>query len=169
MHLSHYLNRIAPTAIIEVTVVAYFSFISGSLFNHLFLSSHAATGGLWSAISGIFIIHELKSNIIRSAYRRLLGTLIGTLTSAALFSLLNTTPAVMAFAIVITIVICQLLAVPNLSKIACITIAVMLFVGNLYEVTPWMNAFLRFSETFIGGGIAVLVAYSMRWLKFKIE
>ncbi|MEE9451656.1 MAG: FUSC family protein [Gammaproteobacteria bacterium] len=161
-HFKKAVARISLKRIIEVCIVGYFSFWLGSQYNLLFLSTYAETGGLWAAISGLFIIHELKSDIIGTGSRRLLGTVIGAAVGASVFSFLDSSLLTMTLALAITIIICQLLNLPNIIKIACITVAVMLFVQEIHNVNPWMNAFLRASETLIGGAIAVLIAYLMR-------
>ena len=117
--LKKVISRVSLKRVIEVCIVGYFSFLLGSQYNLLFLSTHAETGGLWTAISGLFIIHELKSDIIGTGFRRLLGTTIGAIVGASVFSFLDSNLLAMTLALAITIIACQLLNLPNIIKIAC--------------------------------------------------
>ena len=156
-------GQLSLKVIIKVTVVTYFAFTLGNIFNNLFPGTHPATGGLWSVASAMIIIYEIKNKLIKTASNRVLGTLIGATCSGIYLSLFGANEFTITISIASTVAVCQVIKLAELSKIACVTVAVIMFISNLYpEFNPWLNAFLRVCEAAIGASVAVVVAYALR-------
>jgi uncharacterized membrane protein YccC len=87
-----------------------------------------------------------------------LGTAIGAITSAVYLSLLPFHPIGMAAAIFATGVICTGLNVPRHGRLAAITVLVVMVTASLDpDLSPGLNALLRFAESCIGTAVAVAV------------
>jgi uncharacterized membrane protein YccC len=57
--------------------------VCGFYFTSLFHGASAGIGGLWSLISGIVVLQSTRRNTWSSACLRILGTLVGSIISAA--------------------------------------------------------------------------------------
>jgi uncharacterized membrane protein YgaE (UPF0421/DUF939 family) len=86
-----------------------------------------------------------------------LGTLIGAILSGLYLYLFPFSPVGMAVSVGLTVLLCQLLQVPDHGRLAAITVAlVMVISSSEATLSPFANAALRFIESVIGAGIAVL-------------
>jgi uncharacterized membrane protein YccC len=66
----------------------------------------------------------------------------------------------MAVAIFATVMICAAINVPNHGRLAAITVIVVMVTGSLDpSLSPGLNALLRFLESSIGTGVALLVVW----------
>jgi len=63
----------------------------------------------------------------------------------------------MAVSVGLTVLLCQALKVPDHGRLAAITVAlIMVIASSNAELSPFANAALRFIESVIGAGVAVL-------------
>jgi uncharacterized membrane protein YccC len=94
------------------------------------------------------------------------GTLIGAMLSGFYLYLFPFSPVGMAVSVGLTVLLCQMVEVPDHGRLAAITVALVMVIssGNP-ELSPFANAALRFIESVIGAGIAVLAV--LLWPKAK--
>lgn len=141
----------------EIAVASLLAYVLGAWFTSLFPGYLPKIGGLWSAISAVVVTQATRRDTTDSASLRILGSAIGALTSAAYLSLLPFHPLGMALAIFATVALCAAMNIPSHGRLAAITVIVVMVTGSLDpRLSPGLNALLRFAESCIGTGIAVL-------------
>jgi uncharacterized membrane protein YccC len=141
----------------EIAVAALVAYLLGFWFTSLFQGYLPKIGGLWSAISAIVVTQATRRETTASASLRILGSAIGALTSAVYLSLLPFHPLGMALAIFATVLLCTSIHIPSHGRLAAITVIVVMVTGSLDpKLSPGLNALLRFVESCIGTGVAVL-------------
>jgi uncharacterized membrane protein YccC len=129
----------------------------GFYFTSLFHGASAGIGGLWSLISGIVVLQSTRRNTWSSACLRILGTLVGSIISAAYLSRLPFSAVGMAVCIFVTVLVCHTIRIPDHARLAAITVAlIMVMSSNQPGLSPVLSATLRFCESCIGTAIAVL-------------
>ncbi len=141
----------------EIAVAALVAYLLGFWFTSLFPGYLPKIGGLWSAISAIVVTQATRRETTSSASLRILGSAIGALTSALYLTLLPFHPLGMALAIFATVLLCTAVRIPSHGRLAAITVIVVMVTGSLDpKLSPGLNALLRFLESCIGTGVAVL-------------
>jgi len=141
----------------EIAVAALVAYLVGFWFTSLFPGYLPKIGGLWSAISAIVVTQATRKETTSSASLRILGSAIGALTSAVYMSLLPFHPLGMALAIFATVMLCAAVNIPSHGRLAAITVIVVMVTGSLDpKLSPGLNALLRFVESSLGTGVAVL-------------
>ena len=79
------------------------------------------------------------------------------ITSALYLTLLPFHPLGMAVTIFVSVLICQAINIPSHGRLAAITVIVIMVTASLDpSLSPGLNALLRFVESCIGTGVAVL-------------
>ena len=142
---------------IQDALVCLLAYLAGFYFTNDLYGSSMRIGALWSVISGLVVLQATRLDTVATAWRRVLGTLIGSSISAAYLSLLPFSPIGMAVAIGITALLCHICRVPDHARLAAITVAVIMVVSAAYPgMNPLTNAGLRFGESCIGTVLAVL-------------
>jgi uncharacterized membrane protein YccC len=137
--------------------VSLCSYACGFYFTSLFHGASAGIGGLWSLISGIVVLQSTRRNTWSSACLRILGTLVGSIISAAYLSRLPFSAVGMAVCIFVTVLVCHTIRIPDHARLAAITVAlIMVMSSNQPGLSPVLSATLRFCESCIGTAIAVL-------------
>ena len=141
----------------EIALAALVAYLLGFRFTSLFPGYLPKIGGLWSAISAIVVTQSSRQETTASASLRILGSAIGALTSAIYLTLLPFQPLGMALAIFATVALCAAENIPSHGRLAAITVIVVMVTSSLDpKLSPGLNALLRFAESCIGTGIAVL-------------
>ena len=141
----------------EIALAALVAYGLGTWFTGLFPGYLPKIGGLWSAISAIVVTQATSKEALSSASLRILGSAIGAATSAVYLTLLPFHPAGMAVAIFATVLLCAAVKVPSHGRLAAITVIVVMVTSSLDpKLSPGLNALLRFAESCIGTGVAVL-------------
>ncbi|MEB3332029.1 MAG: FUSC family protein [Synechococcaceae cyanobacterium] len=141
----------------EIAIAALVAYLLGFWFTNLFPGYLPKVGGLWSAISAIVVTQATRRETASSASLRILGSAIGALTSAIYLTLLPFHPLGMALVIFATVLLCVAIKVPSHGRLAAITVIVVMVTSSLDpKLSPGLNALLRFAESCIGTGIAVL-------------
>ena len=141
----------------EIALAALVAYGLGTWFTGLFPGYLPKIGGLWSAISAIVVTQATSKEALSSASLRILGSAIGAATSAVYLTLLPFHPAGMALAIFATLLLCAAVNVPSHGRLAAITVIVVMVTSSLDpKLSPGLNALLRFAESCIGTGVAVL-------------
>ena len=141
----------------EIAVVTLLAYLLGFWFTSLFPGYLPKIGGLWSAISAIVVTQGTRQDTTNSASLGILGSAIGALTSAVYLTLLPFHPVGMALAIFATVALCATVNIPSHGRLAAITVVVVMVTGSLDpKLSPAINALLRFAESCIGTGVAVV-------------
>ena len=141
----------------EIAVAALVAYLVGFWFTSLFPGYLPKIGGLWSAISAIVVTQATRRETTSSASLRILGSAIGALTSAVYLTLLPFHPLGMALAIFATVLLCTVVRIPSHGRLAAITVIVVIVTGSLDpKLSQGLNALLRFLESSIGTGVALL-------------
>ena len=141
----------------EIAVPALVAYVIGAWLTGLFPGYLPKIGGLWSAISAIVVTQATRKDTSSSASLRILGSAIGATTSAVYLMLLPFHPLGMALAIFATVVLCSAAHIPSHGRLAAITVIVVMVTGSLDpKLSPGLNALLRFVESCIGTGVALL-------------
>jgi uncharacterized membrane protein YccC len=142
---------------VQNALVCLAAYLVGFYFTGLFHGRSTSIGGLWSLVSGIVVLQATSRETWKSAVLRVLGTLIGATVGGFYLYLLPFTPIGMAVSIGLTVLLCQALKVPDHGRLAAITVAIIMVISSANpELSPFANASLRFIESAIGAGIAVL-------------
>jgi uncharacterized membrane protein YccC len=151
------INRIVTSSALQIALVSLASYLSGFYFSSLFHRPSAEMGGLWALISGVVVLQATWRTTLSSAWLRVLGTLIGSIISAAYLSLLPFNPFGMAVCIFVTVLICYSAGIPDPARLAAITVALIMVISSIDStVSPITNAALRFAESCLGTAMAVL-------------
>ena len=154
----------------EIALAALVAYWLGSWFTSLFPGYLPKIGGLWSAISAIVVTQATSKEALSSASLRILGSAIGAATSAIYLTLLPFHPAGMAVAIFATLLLCAAVNVPSHGRLAAITVIVVMVTSSLDpKLSPGLNALLRFAESCIGTGVAVLAVLIWQGSRRQIE
>jgi uncharacterized membrane protein YccC len=111
--------------------------------------------GYWGAISAIIVLQSNFGATISASRDRILGTIIGA-TFGFAFSLFGTLPWNFILAVLFAIVLCGLLGLRNSSRLAGVTIAIVMLVPA--TGTHWLLALHRVGEVFLGIFVAVVVS-----------
>ncbi|NQW38364.1 MAG: FUSC family protein [Cyanobacteria bacterium] len=165
------MNRVERLRIpAEIALAALVAYWLGSWFTSLFPGYLPKIGGLWSAISAIVVTQATSKEALSSASLRILGSAIGAATSAVYLTLLPFHPAGMAVAIFATVLLCAAVKVPSHGRLAAITVIVVMVTSSLDpKLSPGLNALLRFAESCIGTGVAVLAVLIWPGSRRQIE
>ena len=154
----------------EIALAALVAYWLGSWFTSLFPGYLPKIGGLWSAISAIVVTQATSKEALSSASLRILGSAIGAATSAVYLTLLPFHPAGMALAIFATLLLCAAVNVPSHGRLAAITVIVVMVTSSLDpKLSLGLNALLRFAESCIGTGVAVLAVLIWPGSRRQIE
>lgn len=165
------MNRVERLRIpAEIALAALVAYGLGTWFTGLFPGYLPKIGGLWSAISAIVVTQATSKEALSSASLRILGSAIGAATSAVYLTLLPFHPAGMALAIFATVLLCAAVNVPSHGRLAAITVIVVMVTSSLDpKLSPGLNALLRFAESCIGTGVAVLAVLIWPGSRRQIE
>jgi len=146
-------------------VVVVGAFFGGFYFTALFHEPTSLVGGLWAVISAIIVIEASHIETYISAKNRIIGSLIGAIVSGFYLLFFPFSLVGFAAAIGVGVLICLLLGLPQSIKLTGITISVIMIVSTIAEdLHPFLNAGLRFAESAIGAGIALIVAFTAFYL-----
>ena len=144
----------------EIAVAALVAYLLGFWFTNLFPGYLPKIGGLWSALSAVVVTQISRQEARSSASLRILGSAIGALTSGLFLLLHPFDPFGMALVIFITVLICSAVHVPSHARLAAITVIVVMVTASLDpRLNPLINALLRFLESCIGTGVALLAVW----------
>ncbi|GJM14857.1 MAG: hypothetical protein DHS20C13_01840 [Thermodesulfobacteriota bacterium] len=156
-------------AVLENFIVAVVAYILGYYFTAMFHVGTAEVGGLWSVISGVFVMSEKESLTVRSARIRIKASFIGCLIAGLYLYFFSFSVFGFAIAIALGVFACHILRIPDHIKTASITIAVVVIISVIVQdIGPVANAALRFAESVIGSVTAVAVGLAGMYV-FKVN
>lgn len=118
----------------------------------------APIGALWAVIVGVSVMQVTWASTVEKARFQIIGGFIGAILSLVYLEFLLFNPILMVLLMGLAVFLCQAVGRPDYSTPAALTVAVILFFSSINpELTPFMNAALRFSEVVIGSAIAILI------------
>ncbi len=155
-------NKLFVQTVIKNVIVVLAAFLGGFYFTSMFHEPSSLVGGLWATISAIIVLEVSHHETLTSAKNRLVGSFIGAVLSGIYLLLFPFTAIGFAVTIGVGVLICFILKVPQAVKLTGITISVVVIVSTITEdLHPVNNAGLRFIESAIGTGVAILVAFAV--------
>ncbi len=150
---------------LEGALITLLSFYLGARFTAVFHGASAQLGGLWSVISGLVVLQSTIHETLKSSVLRMIGTFIGALICALYLWLFGFSLLGMALCAGLTLAVCYLLDIFEYARLAAATVVVIAVVSSRSpEISPFLNAFLRFAEAAIGVGICIVCVYALRLL-----
>jgi uncharacterized membrane protein YccC len=111
--------------------------------------------GYWGAISAIIVLQSNVGATVTASRDRLLGTLMGAMLGFAC-SVFGMPPWNYILAIILAVVVCGLLSWRNSSRLACVTITIIMLVSKTGP--RWSLALDRVGEVLLGIVVALLVS-----------
>lgn len=155
-----FLSYITLRTLINNFVTAVLAYVAGYYFTSMFHAGSAEIGGLWSVISGVFVVEDRRLDSLGSARSRIIGTFIGVLISGVYLYLFPFNVFGFAICIVAGVAVCKLLSITQYIKLVGVTISVVMIVSIVNkEIEPFINAALRFGESVIGTVVALIVVH----------
>lgn len=106
-------------------------------------------------ISAVLVVDRSPGETRREALPRLLGTIVGAATGAALSQVLPSNPMTIGLGILVAMFLTHLMRLRGAARVAGFVSGIMVL-GN--SDTPWAYAYRRLIETSLGIGFAVLVS-----------
>jgi uncharacterized membrane protein YccC len=142
----------------QLALVTLSSYVCGGYVTGVFHTASAGTGGLWAVMTGNVVLQPTRRQTWSAAWLQLLGTLVGSLVSAAYLMLLPYSEIGMAACIFATVLLCHASKIPDHARSAALAVGVVMLVSSLHPTLhPVVNSVLRFSEACIGTAMASLV------------
>jgi len=155
-------------AVVENFVVAVAAYLLGYYFTAMFHLGTAEVGGLWSVISGVFVMADKESLTIKSARMRVRASFLGCLVSGLYLYFFPFTVVGFAICIAVGVFLCHIFRIPDHIKTISITISVVIIISVVnHNIGPVANAALRFAESVIGALTAVAVGLAGMYI-FKV-
>ena len=157
------------TLLVQNIIVVMCTFLAAFHFTTLFDEPTSLVGALWAVVSAIMVLETTSAETFHAAKHRLTGSFLGALVSGIYLFFFPFTFFGFIAAITVGILLCLLSGLPQSVKLTCITISVVMIVSaNAKALHPFINAGLRFAESAIGTGVAVLVVlFSASLLKSR--
>ena len=148
---------------LEGVLITLLAYVLGSRFTAIFHGASAQVGGVWSVISGLVVLQSTIRETLKSSLLRTIGTFIGALICAVYLSLFGFSLIGMALCAGLTLAVCYLLDIFEYARLAAATVVIIAALSQTSPgVPPFLNAFLRFSESTIGVGVCILSVYALR-------
>jgi len=111
---------------------------------------------IWALISTVLVMQSNLGSVIRASGVRIGGTLIGAVIGAIVGSLVDANALSLALSVALTMGVLSGIGLPETLRLAGTT-AIVVLVSKQVEEGPWLTAFFRFVEVFIGISVAILV------------
>jgi uncharacterized membrane protein YgaE (UPF0421/DUF939 family) len=117
---------------------------------------------VYAFLAAVIVTDLAPSECRKLALHRLVATVVGAVCGALLTQLLPAGPLAIGFSILVAMLACQLVQVPDAAKVAGFICGIIVLEDS---AEPWLNAFFRFVETTLGVVVALLVSYVPKLLK----
>jgi uncharacterized membrane protein YccC len=165
--LNQMMSRDQISIAIQNALVSLASYVVGYYVTASFHGSSSSIGALWSLISAIVVLQATTRDTWKSAVLRILGTLIGATISGLYLYFFPFNVVGMAISVGLTVLLCQMGEVPDHGRLAAITVALIMVISSSNpDLSPLVNSALRFIESVIGAGVAVLAV--LLWPKAEV-
>jgi uncharacterized membrane protein YccC len=152
------MNRDGLRIAAHFALVTLLSYVCGSRITGLVHTASAGTGGLWAVMSGNVALQATRRETWSAARLQIVGTLIGSIVSAAYLVALPYSEIGMALCIFGTVLLCHASRAPDQARLAALAVGVVMVVSSLHPMLhPVLNSVLRFTEACVGTAVAVLV------------
>lgn len=157
-----WLEKIELKTAIKMGITAMLSLYIGLHFTNLIERPDPLASALWCVIASIVVLQTNIGGTYQAIFNRLIGVFIGSVTGALFASLLGLEAISLGFAIVVTIILCSMGHLTDSYRIAALSVAAVMIPWNLHPlISPWVFAFFRFIDTFMGVMIAMAVVHSI--------
>lgn len=151
------ISRDALRVAVLIALVSFLSYVCGVYVTDVFHSPSARTGGLWAVMSGNVVLQETRRKTWSAAWLQILGTLVGSIVSAAYLSSLPFSALGMAASIFVAVLLCHVSRIPDHARQAALAVGVVMVVSSIHpSLHPIVNSALRFGEACIGTAMAAL-------------
>jgi uncharacterized membrane protein YgaE (UPF0421/DUF939 family) len=117
---------------------------------------------LYAFLAAVIVTDLVPSQSKALAIHRLIATAVGAVCGAALTLVLPAGPIAIGLSILVAMLACQVLQVPDAARVAGFICGIVVFE---HSAEPWLNAFLRFLETALGVIVALAVSYVPKLIK----
>jgi uncharacterized membrane protein YgaE (UPF0421/DUF939 family) len=117
---------------------------------------------LYAFLAAVIVTDLAPSQSRKLALHRLVATAVGAVCGALLTPLLPTGPIAISVSILVAMLACQLVQVPDAAKVAGFICGIVVLESS---TEPWVSAFGRFVETTLGVVVALLVSYVPKLIK----
>ena len=167
---SRAISRINTVTILLTCVGVLISYYLG-----IYLTGHIHSASRWlgaalSCTSFVFIMQmpNYKATL-RPAFMRIVGTFIGVVIAYIYLRLLPFSVVGMLLTIFTLEALCMLLGIYNDSRIATITLVIIMLVSQMFpDENPIVNCLLRFFESAVGVGVGLALRWSIeRWTTMR--
>jgi uncharacterized membrane protein YgaE (UPF0421/DUF939 family) len=111
---------------------------------------------IFAFLSAVIVTDLVPAQSQALALHRLIATAIGAICGAALTLVLPAGPLAIGLSILVAMLACQLVQVPDAAKVAGFICGIVVLE---HSAEPWLNAFHRFVETTLGVFVALAVSY----------
>lgn len=151
------MNRLDFVLALGSAVVVALSFSGGLILAQIFPHASGFEGALWAGVSGVVVLQATREQTESAARLRVIGTLIGAILSGLYLQVTSFSVFGMALCVFATVLLCQRIGVPDNARLASATVVVVMALSVLHPDMPaFINAGLRFTESAIGAGCALL-------------
>lgn len=163
-------SRIHPVTILLTCVGIIFSYYIG-----IYLTGHIHSASRWlgAALSCTSFVTIMQMPNYKASLRpglmRIIGTFIGAVIAYIYLRLLPFSVLGMLLTIFTLESFCMLLGIYSESRIATITLVIIMLVSQMFpEENPIINCLLRFFESAVGVGVGLALRWSVeRWAEFR--
>ena len=159
-------SRINPFVLLVSCLGIWLGYMTGMYVTGSFHSASRWLGAMLSCTSLITVLQmpNYRASIAPSALR-LLGTFLGALIAYVYLRLLPFSVVGMLLSVFVLEVLCMILNIYNKSRIATITLIMIMLVSQMEpESDPLVNCLLRFFESAVGVGVGLLLHLSIeKW------
>lgn len=163
-------KRVDIPLIILKTLAVVLTYTIGGVFSKIFHESSVFFGAMLACTSAIVVMDQddIKSSI-KNGWLRVLGTFIGALVATIFLNFFVFNMLGMAIILMLLLVLCMFLNIPDNGRMAAITLITVLVVSKTSpDLAPVVNGGLRFIESAVGVGIGILTAWIVEyWIKYK--
>jgi uncharacterized membrane protein YccC len=123
-------------------------------------SNLTSAGAMWALISGVLVLQDTRDSTVSLAWLRILGSFVGAVISAVYLSFFPFSPAGMAVMVGVTVLLCIGIGIRPYARFAALTVGVVMVFSTLNpELSPALNAGLRFIEVLIGSVVAIAIVW----------
>ena len=118
---------------------------------------------IYALIAAVIVTDPLPSQTRKLGVQRLAATVVGTACGATLRQVLQPSAWAIGFAILVAMLICHIVRVPDGAKVSGYICGIVMIAHGTH---PWSYAFLRFTETGLGIGVAWLISFVPKLIRF---
>jgi uncharacterized membrane protein YgaE (UPF0421/DUF939 family) len=119
---------------------------------------------IYALLAAVIVTDLAPSQSRRLAIHRIIATFVGAVCGAGLSLVLPSGPIAVGTSILLAMLLCQLVGVPDAFKISGFICGIVVLEDS---PEPWLNAAGRFLETVLGVVVAVLVSYVPKLIKME--